>query len=37
MFLLISFAICAVVQMDVVPDNILFAKFQSGRTDSKRD
>eukprot|EP01033_Poteriospumella_lacustris_P005685 gene5684-4069_t len=36
--LLIGFAICSIVEMDVVPDNILFAKFQSGRTEgNKRD
>lgn len=37
MVLLMLVAICSIVEMDVVPDNILFAKFQSGRTDGKRD
>lgn len=34
---LIFTAICAVVNMEVIPDNILYAKFQSGRIDGKRD
>ena len=34
--ILLAVGVCAVAQMDAVPDNILYAKFQSGRTE-KRD
>lgn len=35
-FLIITFAIYSVANMEVIPDSLLYAKFQSGRTD-KRD
>lgn len=36
MVLLVFSSVCAIVNMDVVPDSLLYAKFQSGRTE-KRD
>eukprot|EP01031_Cornospumella_fuschlensis_P028688 gene28688-34634_t len=31
------FSICGIANMDVEPDSLLYAKFQSARTDGKRD
>lgn len=31
------FSICGIANMDIEPDSLLFAKFQSARTDGKRD
>jgi hypothetical protein len=33
MFLLLLTGVCTIVGMDVVPDSLLFAKFQSSRTN----
>jgi hypothetical protein len=38
MFILLLLAgVCSIVQMEVIPDSILYAKFQSGRTGGKFD
>lgn len=37
MVLLLLTAICSIVQMEVIPDSLLSAKFQSGRTGGKFD
>ena len=36
MVLLLLASVCSIANMDVVPDSLLYAKFQSGRTE-KRD
>ncbi|RYH03739.1 hypothetical protein EON65_47085 [archaeon] len=37
MVLLVVFSICGIVNMDIEPDSLLYAKFQSTRTEGKRD
>jgi len=32
LFLLMLVSICSIINMEIVPDNLLYAKFQSGRT-----
>jgi hypothetical protein len=35
--LLLLASVCGIAQMEVVPDSLLYAKFQSGRTGGKFD
>jgi hypothetical protein len=32
LFVLMLVSICSIINMEIVPDNLLYAKFQSGRT-----
>jgi hypothetical protein len=35
--LLLGASICTITQMEVIPDSLLYAKFQSGRTGARSD